>query len=55
MKSFKPREPKYLIYGSYFSDTEATDKVSQNINKNVKSLFSQEEDVISQSYFMYRV
>ena len=55
MKSFKPREPKYLIYGSHFSATEITYKVSQNINKNVKSLFLQEEDVISQSYFMYRV
>ena len=36
MKSFKPREPKQLIYGSHFSATEATYKVSQIIKKNCK-------------------
>ena len=39
-KSYKPREavaPVNLIYGSYFSATEATYKVSQNMGNFVKS------------------
>ena len=41
-----------LIYGSNFSATEATYKVSQNIKKIVKSLYLQEVDIVRQSYFI---